>query len=94
MTFTLNNLHGLLNVVGSSSKSNDMLPNYLNQFKFVDRYTTDDDSVVFVCGDSTDLEIEFFDIGDVYKRTLSIMYQEPSNGRLTILEWDDLKRMY
>ena len=94
MTFTLNNLADLMDIINASSKSNDMLPSFMNRFDFIDRYTTEDDSYVFMCGDKNELVLEFFDVGDVYKRTLSITYREPVNGHLTVLEWDDLKRMF
>ena len=94
MTFTLNNLADLMDTINASSKSNDMLPSFMKRFDFIDRYTTEDDSIVFMCGDKNELELEFFEMNDVYERTLSIMYREPANGHLTVLEWDDLKRMF
>ena len=61
-TFKMNDLHNLVEIIGSSSASDDRLPAFLAKFDFVDKYETDDDSIVFVTGNNEQLEIEFFDI--------------------------------
>ena len=93
-TFTMNDLSKLVEIVGSSSESDDRLPEFLSKFNFVDKYETDDDSVVYVTGNNKGLEIEFFDIESVYNRTISVLYRETPESRFTILEWEDLKKIY
>ena len=44
-TFTMNDLHKLVEIIGSSSASDDRLPAFLAKFNFPDKYETDDDSV-------------------------------------------------
>lgn len=93
-TFKMNDLHKLVEIIGSSSKSNDRLSAFLAKFDFVDKYTTDDDSIVLVTGNDKGLEIEFFDIESVYDRTISVMYRETPESRFTVLEWEDLQKIY
>ena len=93
-TFKMNDLHKLVEIIGSSSKSDDRLPAFLAKFNFVDKYETDDDSIVFVTGNNEQLEIEFFNIESVYDRTISVLYRETPESRFTVLEWEDLKKIY
>lgn len=93
-TFTMNDLHKLVEIIGSSSASDDRLPALLAKFNFADKYETDDDSIVFVTGNNEQLEIEFFDIESVYNRTISVLYRETPESRFTVLEWEDLKKIY
>ena len=93
-TFTMNDLSKLVKIIGSSSASDDRLPEFLSKFNFVDKYETDDDSIVFVTGNNKGLEIEFFDIESVYNRTISVLYRETPESRFTVLEWEDLKKIY
>lgn len=93
-TFKMNDLSKLVEIIGSSSASDDRLPEFLSKFSFVDKYETDDDSVVYVTGNNKRLEIEFFDIESVYNRTISVMYRETPESRFTVLEWEDLKKIY
>lgn len=93
-TFTMNDLSKLVDVIGASSKSDDRLPAFLNQFNFPDKYETDDESVVYVTGNNKGLEIEFFDMGDVYNRTVSVLYRETPESLFTVLEWEDLQKIY
>lgn len=93
-TFKMNDLHKLVEIIGSSSKSDDRLPAFLAKFNFPDKYETDDDSIVFVTGNDEQLEIEFFDIESVYNRTISVLYRETPESRFTVLEWEDLKKIY
>ena len=93
-TFTMNDLNKLVEIIGSSSASDDRLPEFLSKFNFVDKYETDDDSIVFVTGNNKGLEIEFFDIEFVYNRTISVLYRETPESRFTVLEWEDLKKIY
>ena len=93
-TFKMNDLHKLVKIIGSSSKSDDRLPAFLAKFNFVDKYETDDDSIVFVTGNNEQLEIEFFNIESVYDRTISVLYRETPESRFTVLEWEDLKKIY
>lgn len=93
-TFKMNDLHKLVEIIGSSSASDDRLPAFLAKFDFADKYETDDDSVVYVTGNDKGLEIEFFDIESVYNRTISILYRETPESHFTVLEWEDLNRIY
>lgn len=93
-TFTMNDLSKLVEIIGSSSASDDRLPAFLAKFDFVDKYETDDDSIVYVTGNNKGLEIEFFDIESVYNRTISVLYRETPESRFTVLEWEDLKKIY
>ncbi len=93
-TFEMNDLHELVEVIGASSKNNDRLPAFLAKFDFPDKYETDDDSVVYVTGNDKRLEIEFFDMDSVYDRTVSILYYETPDSMFTVLEWEDLQRIY
>ena len=93
-TFTMNDLSKLVEIIGSSPASDDRLPEFLSKFNFVDKYETDDDSIVFVTGNNKGLEIEFFDIESVYNRTISVLYRETPESRFTVLEWEDLKKIY
>ena len=93
-TFTMNDLSKLVKIIGSSSASDDRLPAFLAKFDFVDKYETDDDSIVFVTGNNKGLEIEFFNIDSVYDRIVSVMYRETPESRFTVLEWEDLKKIY
>ena len=93
-TFTMNDLNKLVEIIGSSSASDDRLPEFLSKFNFVDKYETDDDSIVYVTGNNKGLEIEFFDIESVYNRTISVLYRETPESRFTVLEWEDLKKIY
>ena len=93
-TFTMNDLSKLVEIIGSSSASDDRLPEFLSKFNFVDKYETDDDSIVFVTGNNKGLEIEFFNIESVYNRTISVLYREMPESRFTVLEWEDLKKIY
>lgn len=93
-TFTMNDLSKLVEIVGSSSESDDRLPAFLAKFDFADKYETDDDSVVYVTGNNKGLEIEFFNIDSVYDRTISVLYRETAESRFTVLEWEDLKKIY
>lgn len=93
-TFKMNDLSKLVEIIGSSSASDDRLPAFLEKFNFLDKYETDDDSVVFVTGNNKGLEIEFFNIDSVYDRTISVLYRETPESRFTILEWEDLKKIY
>lgn len=93
-TFKMNDLSKLMEIIGSSSASDDRLPEFLSKFNFVDKYETDDDSIMFVTGNNKGLEIEFFDIESVYNRTISVLYRETPESRFTILEWEDLKKIY
>lgn len=93
-TFKMNDLHKLVEIIGSSSKSNDRLPAFLAKFDFADKYETDDDSVVYVTGNDKGLEIEFFNIESVYNRTTSILYRETPESHFTVLEWEDLNKIY
>lgn len=58
-TFTMNDLSKLVEIIGSSSESDDRLPAFLKKFNFLDKYETDDDSIVYVTGNNKGLEIEF-----------------------------------
>ena len=93
-TFTMNDLHKLVEIIGSSSAIDDRLPEFLSKFNFVDKYETDDDSIVFVTGNNKGLEIEFFNIDSVYDRIVSVMYRETPESRFTVLEWEDLNKTY
>ena len=93
-TFKMNDLSKLVEIIGSSSASDDRLPEFLSKFNFVDKYETDDDSIVYVTGNNKGLEIEFFDIESVYNRTISVLYRETPESRFTVLEWEDLKKIY
>ena len=93
-TFKMNDLHKLVEIIGSSSASDDRLPGFISKFDFPDKYETDDDSIVFVTGNNKGLEIEFFDIESVYNRTISVLYRETPESRFTVLEWEDLKKIY
>lgn len=93
-TFTMNDLSKLVEIIGSSSESDDRLPAFLKKFNFVDKYETDDDSVVYVTGNDEQLEIEFFDINSLYDRTCSVLYKEYGNPNYTVLEWENLKAWY
>ena len=93
-TFTMNDLSKLVDVIGASSASDDRLPAFLAKFDFADKYETDDDSVVYVTGNNKGLEIEFFDMDSVYDRTVSILYRETSDSMFTVLEWEDLQKIY
>ena len=93
-TFKMNGLSKLVEIIGSSSASDDRLPSFLAKFDFADKYETDDDSVVYVTGNNKGLEIEFFDIESVYNRTISVLYREAPESRFTVLEWEDLKKIY
>ena len=93
-TFTMNDLHKLVEIIGSSSASDDRLPAFLAKFDFVDKYETDYDSIMFVTGNNEQLEIEFFNINSVYDRTCSVLYKEYGNPNYTVLEWGDLKAWY
>ena len=93
-TFTMNDLNKLVEIIGSSSASDDRLPEFLSKFNFVDKYETDDDSIVYVTGNNKGLEIEFFNIDSVYNRTISVLYRETPESRFTVLEWEDLKKIY
>ena len=93
-TFTMNDLNKLVEIIGSSSASDDRLHEFLSKFNFVDKYETDDDSIVFVTGNNKGLEIEFFNIDSVYDRIVSVMYRETPESRFTVLEWEDLKKIY
>ena len=93
-TFKMNDLHKLVEIIGSSSASDDRLPEFLSKFNFVDKYETDDDSIVFVTGNNKGLEIEFFNIDSMYNRTISVLYRETPESRFTVLEWEDLKKIY
>ena len=93
-TFKMSDLHNLVEIIGSSSASDDRLPEFLSKFNFVDKYESDDDSIVYVTGNNKGLEIEFFNIDSVYDRIVSVMYRETPESRFTVLEWDDLKKIY
>lgn len=93
-TFKMSDIRNLVDVIGSSSKSNDRLPAFLERFNFADKYETDDDSIVYVTGNDEQLEIEFFDINSVYDRTCSVLYKEYGNPNYTVLEWENLKVWY
>ena len=93
-TFTMNDLSKLVKIIGSSSASDDRLSAFLAKFDFADKYETDDDSIVFVTGNNKGLEIEFFDIESVYNRIISVLYRETPESRFTVLEWEDLKKIY
>lgn len=93
-TFKMNDLHNLVEIIGSSSASDDRLPAFLAKFDFADKYETDDDSVVYVTGNNKGLEIEFFNIESIYDRTISVLYRETPESRFTVLEWEDLKKIY
>ena len=93
-TFKMNDLSKLVEIIGSSSASDDRLPEFLAKFDFPDKYETDDDSVVYVTGNNKGLEIEFFNIDSVYDRTISVLYRETPESRFTVLEWEDLKKIY
>lgn len=93
-TFTMNDLHKLVEIIGSSSASDDRLPSFLAKFDFADKYETDDDSIVFVTGNNKGLEIEFFNIDSVYDRTISVLYRETPESRFAVLEWEDLNKIY
>lgn len=93
-TFKMNDLSKLVETIGSSSASDDRLPAFLAKFDFADKYETDDDSVVYVTGNNKGLEIEFFNIDSVYDRTISVLYRETPESRFTVLEWEDLKKIY
>ena len=93
-TFTMNDLSKLVKIIGSSSASDDRLSAFLAKFDFADKYETDDDSIVFVTGNNKGLEIEFFDIESVYSRTISVLYRETPESRFTVLEWEDLNKIY
>ena len=93
-TFTMNDLSKLVEIIGSSSASDDRLPTFLEKFDFPDKYETDDDSVVYVTGNNKGLEIEFFDMDSVYNRAVSVLYRETPESRFAVLEWEDLKKIY
>lgn len=93
-TFKMNDIRNLVKIIGSSSASDDRLPAFLAKFDFADKYETDDDSVVYVTGNNKGLEIEFFDIESVYNRTVSVLYRETPESRFTVLEWEDLNKIY
>ena len=93
-TFTMNDLNKLVEIISSSSASDDRLSTFLAKFDFADKYETDDDSIVFVTGNNKGLEIEFFNIDSVYNRTVSVLYRETPESRFTVLEWEDLKKIY
>ena len=93
-TFTMNDLSLLVEIIGSSSASDDRLHAFLAKFDLVDKYETDDDSIVYVTGNNKGLEIEFFNIDSVYNRTISVLYRETPESRFTVLEWEDLKKIY
>ena len=93
-TFTMNDLSKLVEIIGSGSASDDRLPEFLSKFNFVDKYETDDDSIVFATGNNKGLEIEFFNIDSVYDRIVSVMYRETPESRFTVLEWEDLNKIY
>lgn len=93
-TFKMNDIRKLVEIIGSSSKSDDRLPAFLAKFDFADKYETDDDSVVYVTGNDKGLEIEFFNIESVYNRTISVLYRETPESRFTVLEWEDLNKIY
>ena len=93
-TFTMNDLSKLVEIIGSSSASDDRLPAFLERFNFADKYETDDDSIVYVTGNDKGLEIEFFDIKSIYNRTISVLYRETPESRFTVLEWEDLQKIY
>lgn len=93
-TFKMNDLHKLVEIIGSSSASDDRLPAFLAKFDFADKYETDDDSVVYVTGNDKGLEIEFFDIESVYNRAISILYRETPESHFIVLEWEDLNKIY
>lgn len=93
-TFKMNDLHKLVEIIGSSSASDDRLPAFLTKFDFADKYETDDDSIVYVTRNNKGLEIEFFNIESVYNRTISVMYRETPESRFTVLEWEDLNKIY
>ena len=93
-TFKMSDLHNLVEIIGSSSASDDRLPAFLAKFDFADKYGTDDDSIVYVTGNNKGLEIEFFDIESVYNRTISVLYRETPESRFTVLEWEDLNKTY
>lgn len=93
-TFKMNDLSKLVEIIGSSSASDDRLPSFLAKFDFADKYETDDDSIVFVTGNNKWLEIEFFNIDSVYDRTISVLYRETPESRFAVLEWEDLNKIY
>ena len=93
-TFTMNDLSKLVEIIGSSSESDDRLPAFFAKCDFLDKYETGDDSIVYVTGNNKGLEIEFFDIESVYNRTISVLYRETPESRFTVLEWEDLKKIY
>ena len=93
-TFTMNDLSKLVKIICSSSSSDDRLPAFLAKFDFADKYETDDDSIVYVTGNNKGLEIEFFNIESVYNRTISVLYRETPESLFTVLEWEDLKKIY
>lgn len=93
-TFKMNDLSKLVEIIGSSSASDDRLPAFLAKFDFADKYETDDDSIVFVTGNNKGLEIEFFNIDSVYDRTISVLYRETPESRFAVLEWEDLNKIY
>ena len=93
-TFTMNDLSKLVEIISSSSASDDRLPAFLAKFNFLDKYETDDDSIVYVTGNNKGLEIEFFNLESVYNRTISVLYRETPESRFTVLEWEDLKKIY
>lgn len=93
-TFKMNDIRKLVEIIGSSSASDNRLPAFLERFNFTDKYETDDDSVVYVTGNDKGLEIEFFNIESVYNRTISVMYRETPESRFTVLEWEDLNKIY
>lgn len=93
-TFKMNDLHKLVEIIGSSSANDDRLPAFLERFNFADKYETDDDSIVYVTGNDKGLEIEFFDIKSIYNRTISVLYRETPESRFTVLEWEDLQKIY
>ena len=93
-TFKMSDLHNLVEIIGSSSASDDRLPEFLSKFNFVDKYETDDDSIVFVTGNNKGLEIEFFNIDSVYNRSVSVLYRETPESLFTVLEWEDLNKIY
>ena len=93
-TFKMNDLHKLVEIIGSSSASDDRLPAFLTKFDFADKYETDDDSIVYVTRNNKGLEIEFFNIESVYNRTISVMYRETPESRFTVLDWEDLNKIY
>lgn len=94
MKFTMNDLPKLVEAIGSSSKNNDKLPAFMERYDFIDQYTTADDSIVFQTGNEKGLELEFFDMEDVYKRSLSVIYWEVPYKPMTVLEWEDLQKLY